>query len=138
MSIFYICISLNVKKIGILLVLEAFVVNIEEINKKHITKTDCLYRVGYGLKSRLLDFQNGIFYLEVVFGNRWHNNYSATVFELAHCWKDNNPELNFAQGCKVFIIDGRKSPEKLDLHQAGIRVEYDAKKGILFAPFTLN
>ncbi len=112
--------------------------NIEEINRKHIIQTDCLYRVGYGLRSRLLDFQNGIIYLEIVFGSRWHNNYSATVYELAHCWKDNNPELAKAQGCKVFIIDGRKDPEKIELHEAGIQVHYDARKGILFPPFTLN
>ncbi|MBK6392553.1 MAG: hypothetical protein KA109_16975 [Saprospiraceae bacterium] len=118
--------------------IHGFVVNIEAINRKHIIKTDCLYRVGYGLKSRLLDFNNGIFYLEVIFGSRWHNNYSATVYELAHCWKDNNPELEMAQGCKVFIIDGRKEPEKIELHQSGIRVDYDARKGILFPPFTLN
>ncbi|MCB0657814.1 MAG: hypothetical protein KDC57_16830 [Saprospiraceae bacterium] len=112
--------------------------NIEEINKRHLFKTDQLYRIGFGLYSRLLDYRNGVIYLEVLFDKRWKSDYNGTAYELARCWRDNNSELGKAIGCKVFIIDARKFPYKKDLFRNKIRPEYDARKGLLFKENLLN
>lgn len=112
--------------------------NIENINRRHYVETDMYYRVGYGLTSRLLSFENGIFELEVTIGSRWDKTYNATVSELAYCWKNANPELHHALGCKVFIIDTREHKYKQFLIHRGLQPGYDAKKGILFAKYLSN
>jgi hypothetical protein len=113
-------------------------VNIEEINKKHLLKTDMLNRVSYGLSSRLVRFKNGIIYLEVMFGRKWHKTYTDTCMEIAECWRKSNLELEHAIGCKVYIIDARKYPYKKDLYLNSGIASYDAKKGLLFAENHLN
>lgn len=46
-------------------------INIKEINRKHLLKSDVVYRINYGLSSRLVNFRNGIMYLEVMFTRKW-------------------------------------------------------------------
>lgn len=112
--------------------------NIEEINKNHLLKADMLYRVSYGLSSRLVRYRNGIIYLEVMFGNKWHKDYNDTCVEIAQCWMKSNRELEHAIGCKVYIIDARKYPYKKDLYLNSGVASYDAKKGLLFSEDHLN
>jgi hypothetical protein len=113
-------------------------VNIEELNKNHLVNTDMLYRVSYGLSSRLVRYKNGIIYLEVMFGNKWYKDYNDTCLEIAQCWKNGHRELEHAIGCKVYIIDARKYPYKKDLYLKSGIASYDAKKGLLFAENHLN
>lgn len=101
-------------------------------------ETDMFYRVGYGLSSKLLQYKNGVFYLQVVLGRRWNRTYNATAHELANCWKDTHLELHRAVGCKVFIIDAKKYQYKQTLINSGINPGYDAKKGVLFVENYLN
>ncbi len=97
-----------------------------------------LYRVSYGLSSRLVRYRNGIIYLEVMFGRKWEKDYATTCVELANCWRNSNPELETAIGCKVYIIDARKYPYKKDLYLNTGVASYDAKKGLLFSQNHLN
>jgi len=112
--------------------------DIQKINRKHFVETDLYYRVSLGLSSRLIKYENGIIHLEVTLGRKWDKNYNATAAEIAHCWKSCHKELDQAIGCKVFIIDLRKSDLKPTLIQAGINPGYDAFKGILFRKNYLN
>ena len=97
-----------------------------------------LYRVSYGLSSRLVRYRNGIIYLEVMFGHKWDKSYGSTCMELANCWRKSNKELENALGCKVYIIDARKHPYKKDLYLNTGVASYDAKKGLLFSENHLN
>ncbi len=107
-------------------------IDIQEINRKHLLQADVVYRINHGLCSKLVNFKNGIMYLEVMFTKKWKKNYEQTTEELAFCWKETNKELAKAIGCKVYIIDARKYPYKKDLYlQSGV-ASYDAKKGMLF------
>ena len=112
--------------------------NIDEINRKHLLRADMLYRVSFGLSSKLLKYHNGIIYLEVMFGKKWPNNYYETAMELAYSWRDKNKELAKALGCKVYIIDCRKHPYKKDLYLNTGIVSYDSKQGLLFYDDYLN
>lgn len=113
-------------------------INIKEINRKHLLKADVVYRINHGLCSRLVNFKNGIIYLEVMFTNKWKKDYDETTEELAFCWKERNEELQKAIGCKVYIIDARQYPYKKELYlQSGV-ASYDAKKGMLFDIQHLN
>ena len=112
--------------------------DLQEINRRHLFKTDFVYRKGFGLGSRLLEYKNGIIYLEVIFGRRWHKNYSATAYEIARCWKDHNEEFKSAIGCKVYLIDARRNPSKRVRYQKRLKVRYDARKGLLFRENILN
>ena len=112
--------------------------NIEEINRRHLFQTDKMYRMGFGLCSRLLDYRNGVIYLEVMFGRRWKKSYNTTAYEIAKTWKDGNKELSKAIGSKVFIIDARKNPYKKSMYFNGESVLHDGKKGLLFAKDILN
>lgn len=112
--------------------------NIEELNRKHFLETDMFYRVGYGLSSKLLDFKNGVIYLEIVTGRKWKKSHNATAHELAHCWKKTHPELSHAIACKVYIIDTKKNPYKRSLLNVGVQADYDARKGVIFAENFLN
>jgi len=112
--------------------------NIQELNNRHFQKTDFIYRQGFGLSSRLLKFQNGIIYLEIIFGNRWKKGYNATAYEIARCWRDHHPELHAAVGCKIYIIDARLYPFKKELYSKSRPVCYDAKKGVIFSENYLN
>jgi len=47
--------------------------DIDKINRRHFVETDMFYRVGMGLSSKLLDYRNGILYLEVVISKKWKN-----------------------------------------------------------------
>ena len=107
--------------------------DINSINRRHYIETDMYYRVGFGLTSKLLSFENGIFHLEVVIGRKWDKSYNATASELAYCWKSSNPELSHAIGCKVFIIDAKTYDYKQYLIHKGLTPGYDARKGILFS-----
>ena len=113
-------------------------INIKEINRKHLLKSDVVYRINYGLSSRLVNFRNGIMYLEVMFTRKWKKNYDETTEELAMCWRESNDELRKAICCKVYIIDARQYTYKKELDlQSGV-ASYDAKKGILFNQEQLN
>jgi len=112
--------------------------NIQELNKRHFFQTDFIYRKGFGLSSRLLKFQNGIIYLEIIFGRRWKKNYNATAYEIARCWRDHHPELRGAVGCKIYIIDARMYPFKKELYSKQRPVCYDAKKGVIFSDNYMN
>ncbi len=112
--------------------------DIEKINRKHFLGLDMYYRVGYGLSSKLIKFENGIFHLEVVIGKKWKNNYNATAAELAHAWKDSHKELSKAIAAKVFIIDCKTFNYKQFLIHSGTKPGYDAKKGIIFSKNYLN
>ncbi len=112
--------------------------NIEEINRKHFIETDMYYRVGYGLSSKILDFENGVFTLEVVLGKRWNKDYNATAQELSYLWKNSHGELASAIGCKVYIIDAKNYPYKQGLIHRGVKPGYDARKGVLFRKGYLN
>lgn len=112
--------------------------NIENINKRHYIDTDMYYRVGYGLTSKLLSYENGIFKLEVTMGRKWDKSYNATASELAYCWKSTHPELYQAMGCKVYIVDVKLNEYKQYLIHKGLQPGYDAKKGILFAKHLSN
>ncbi|MFZ1748582.1 MAG: hypothetical protein WAU01_00245 [Saprospiraceae bacterium] len=112
--------------------------DIQKLNRRHFVETDLYYRVSLGLSSKLIDFKNGIFHIEVTLGRKWEKNYNATAAEIAHAWKSNHPELSQAIGCKVFIIDLKVNQIKTTLIQAGIAPGYDAFKGILFRKNYLN
>ena len=112
--------------------------NIEEINRKHFMETDMYYRVGYGLSSKLINFSNGIFTLEIVLSKKWQKNLNATAHELAYLWKNSHEELNKAIGCKIYLIDSRTYHYKQALIRRGVRPRYDAKKGIIFRRGYLN
>lgn len=113
-------------------------INIQELNRKHLLQSDVVYRVNHGLSSRLVNFKNGIMYLEVIFTKKWIKNYDETTDELAYCWKNSNSELSKAIGCKVYIIDARQFPYKKDLYLSSGVASYDAKKGVLFQEDLLN
>ncbi|MEE9437691.1 MAG: hypothetical protein V3V14_01745 [Saprospiraceae bacterium] len=112
--------------------------DIEKLNRKHFVETDMYYRVGLGLSSKLLKFENGTIYLEIVIGKKWKKSYNATAAELAHCWKNTHPELSNAIACKAFIIDTLQFNYKQYLIHKGISPGYDAKKGIIFNKTLLN
>lgn len=101
-------------------------------------ETDMYYRVGYGLSSKLLKYNNGIIHIEVSIGRKWSKSYNATAHELAHCWKKTHEELNQAIACKVFIIDTKRNHYKQSLIHSGITPGYDAKKGVIFAENYMN
>lgn len=112
--------------------------NIEEINRKHFIETDMYYRVGYGLSSKIVNYEFGIFTIEVVLGKRWKKDYNATAQELAYLWKNSHQELEMAVGCKVYIVDAKTYSYKQALIHRGVMPGYDAKKGILFRKGYLN
>lgn len=112
--------------------------DIERINKKHSQENDMYYKVGFGLSSKLLSFQNGVFSLEVVIGKRWQKDYNSTAVELANCWKKTHKELSQAIACKVFIVDPNEYSYKQYLYHKGIKPGYDARKGVIFNKDYLN
>jgi hypothetical protein len=112
--------------------------DLEKINRKHFMETDMYYRVGYGLSSKLLDYRNGIIFIEISIGRKWDKSHNATAHELAYCWKDAHKELSKAIACKVFIIDAKKNRYKQTLISSGIKPSYDAKKGVIFSEYYMN
>ena len=112
--------------------------NIEEINRKHYFETDMYYRVGFGVSSKLLSYDNGIIHLEVILGRKWTKTHSAAAFELANCWKESHAELKNAVACKVYIIDTKAYKYKRELLNTGVQPDYDAKKGVIFREKYLN
>ena len=101
-------------------------------------ETDMYYRVGYGLSSKIINYSNGIFTLEIVISKKWPKDFKTTAQELAYLWKNSHSELNRAIGCKIYIIDSRKYDYKQSLIQRGVKPGYDAKKGIIFCKGYLN
>ena len=112
--------------------------NIAEINRKHLLSADVVYRINHGLCSRLVNFKNGIIYLEVMFTKKWKKSYEDTTEEMAHCWRNTNKELSKALGCKVYIVDARAYHYKQELYLHSGVASYDAKKGILFGDNLLS
>ena len=112
--------------------------DIEKINRKHFVETDMYYRVGLGLSSKLISFENGTINVEIVISKKWKKNYNATAAELAHCWKNSHPELSKAIACKAYIIDTKTYAYKQYLIHKGIKPGYDAKKGVIFTKQHLN
>ena len=112
--------------------------DIDKINKKHFVETDMYYRVGLGLSSKMLSFENGTINLEVIMSAKWKKNYNATSAELAHCWRNTHEELKNAIACKIYIIDMKAYPYKQYLINKGIQPGYDAKKGVMFQKSHLN
>ncbi|MBK8736465.1 MAG: hypothetical protein IPL98_11425 [Saprospiraceae bacterium] len=49
----------------------ATTIDIQELNRKHLLRADVVYRVNHGLCSRLVNYRNGIMYLEVMFTKKW-------------------------------------------------------------------
>ena len=117
---------------------EDIVMDIEKLNRKHFLGLDMYYRVGFGLSSKLIKFENGILHIEVVIGRKWKRNYNSTAAELAYAWRDSHKELSKAIACKVFIIDCKINQYKQFFIQSGIKPTYDARKGIIFAKNYLN
>jgi hypothetical protein len=112
--------------------------DIEKINNRHFFETEMYCRMEMGLSSRLLSFKNGIFHIEMVIHPKWDKSYNMAAIEMAQLWRDGNLELTNAFACKVFIIDARKNQYKDQLSEAGVKVDYDAKKGVLFYKQHLN
>ena len=112
--------------------------NIEKLNKKHFIETDAYYREGYGVSSKLVNFSNEVFTIEIVLSRKWHKDYNATAQEMAYLWKNNYAELKRALGCKIYIIDARKYKYKQTLVNNDIRPSYDARKAIIFSKGYLN
>ncbi len=112
--------------------------DIEKINRRHFVETDLYYRISMGLSSKLLRFENGIFYIEVTVGRKWVKDYNATAAEIGNIWKNSNLELSQAIGCKVFIIDLKNGANKVDLVKSNKIKKYDSSKGILFNKNYLN
>lgn len=106
--------------------------NIEEINKKHFIKTDMLFRVGKGLSSKLLKFENNIIYLELEVRKKWDRSIDAAAFIVSHSWKDEHPEFEGAIASKVYVIDSREFDYKRTLMHLGVKPGYDAYKGVFF------
>lgn len=123
---------------GIVSAFSITTMNIEKINRKHFMETDMYYRVGYGLSSKIVDYSNGIFTLEIVLGKKWPKDFNATSQELAYLWRNCHEELHKAIGCKIYIIDARTYPYKQSLLHRGVKPNYDAKKGIIFRKGYLN
>ncbi len=113
-------------------------INIQDLNRKHLLQSDVVYRVNHGLSSRLVNYKNGIIYLEVLFTKKWRKTYDETTEEMANNWRNANKELAKAIGCKVYIIDARTYPYKKELYLSTGVASYDAKKGILFSQDVLN
>lgn len=112
--------------------------DINKINRKHFVETDMHYRIGRGLSSKMLKYQNGVVYLEVTVGKKWKKSYTATSSEIAYLWKDTHIELKGAIACKVYIIDLKENLYKKELIHKGIHPGYDAKKGIIYNRYHLN
>ncbi|MDQ3245089.1 MAG: hypothetical protein M3P22_01985 [bacterium] len=113
-------------------------INLENINRRHMLKYDAVYRINYGLCSKLVNYRNGMLFLQVMFDKRWTKDYEQTTEEIANCWKENHPELINVIGAKVYIIDAREFPYKKGLYLVSGVTSYDAKKGILFNGPILN
>ncbi len=116
----------------------ATTIDVQELNRKHLLRADVVYRVNHGLCSRLVNYRNGIMYLEVMFTKKWKKDYDQTTEELAQCWRNSNRELAKAIGCKVYIIDAREYHYKKDLYLSTGVASYDAKKGMIFYDQILN
>lgn len=112
--------------------------NIEQINKRHFLKRDMYYRAGQGLSSELLAVKNGVIFLKVMVREKWNKPLKETALELANLWRDHNPELSNALGCKVFIIDAKNNPFKADMLQIGMSVNYDVSLGLIFGEEQMN
>jgi len=108
------------------------VVNIEEINRKHYIHQEMLYRVSYGLASKLLSFENGVIFLELEVRNKWEKSLNAAAYEIAQCWKKKHKELESAVACKIYVINSKKYSYKRSLLHLGVHPGYDCKKGMIF------
>lgn len=108
-------------------------INIDEINRKHYIQQEMLYRVSYGLASRLLNFENGVMFLELEVRNKWEKSINAAAYEIAQCWKNEHKELGNAVACKVYVINSRKYAYKRTLLHLGVHPGYDSKKGMIFS-----
>ena len=106
--------------------------NIEEINKKHFIKTDMLFRVGKGLSSKLLKYENNIIYLELEVRKKWDRSIDAAAYTVSHSWKNEHNEFEEAIACKVYVIDSREFNYKRTLMHLGVKPGYDSYKGVFF------
>ena len=106
--------------------------NIDDINRKHFIKTDMFFRVGQGLSSKLLKYENGIVYIELEVRGKWKKTLDAAAWTIAHSWRKENPEFEEAIASKVYIIDSRSYEYKRTLMHLGVKPGYDAYKGVFF------
>jgi len=106
--------------------------NIEDLNRKHFIKTDMFFRVGKGLSSKLLKYENGIIYIELEVRGKWKRTLNSAAWAIAHSWKTENPEFGEAIASKVYIIDSRSYEYKRTLMHLGVKPGYDAYKGVFF------
>jgi len=112
--------------------------NLEQLNKEHFLERDIYNSVIQGMSSSLVDYRNGIMYINVFVGRKWKKSYTITAYEVAHQWRDNFPELNMSIGCKVFIVSVLDQPGVKSYFDMKIKSSYSAKKGILFGQNQLN
>ena len=106
--------------------------NIEEINKKHFIKTDMLFRVGKGLSSKLLKYENNIIYLELEVRKKWDRSIDAAAYTVSHSWKNEHSEFEDSIASKVYVIDSREFDYKRTLMHLGVKPGYDSYKGVFF------
>jgi len=112
--------------------------DLNHINRKHQLEVDFYYKFEYGISSKLIQFENGIFRLEVLLTRNTCKDYSSIAAEVANLWQSSRKELKHAIGCKVFIIDAYKFPFKQEWLKCNILPEYDSRKGIIFYRQHLN
>jgi len=106
--------------------------NIEELNRKHLLSTDMYFRVGQGLSSRLLKYENGVIHIEIEVRKKWKKSIDAAAYTVAYSWKKEHEELKDAIASKVFIINSKEFTYKRTLLHLGVAPGYDDFKGVFF------
>lgn len=106
--------------------------NIDELNRKHLLSTDMYFRVGQGLSSRLLKYENGVLHIEIEVRKKWKKSIDAAAYTVAYSWKNEHEELSDAIASKVFIINSKVFGYKRTLLHLGVAPGYDEYKGVFF------
>jgi hypothetical protein len=83
---------------------------IKIISDRHIKDVDKLFRMFGKLSSRLENYKNQILYLHVSVDKNWTKDPRTTALQLAHSWRDENPELKDALKFEV-ILEGYPEPK---------------------------
>jgi hypothetical protein len=107
--------------------------DINSINRRHFKKYEKYYNVEFGVSTRLVDYKNGILFIEVIISSKWTIPAYKTALEIAKHWKNTHPELKYAIGAKIFIADLNEEDKNTF---SKIKIKY--KKGILFNYWNKN